>query len=149
MRTEVPDGDLAAIIERVVTEKLERIEARRHARTRAPRKTLAATNFAPMTRHVPAAVRRAVRERDGNRCCYVDSQGRRCPERHRLEYHHRRPYGYGGDHSPRNICLMCRAHNRFMAENDYGRRTMSRYLSIPHPSKEAAPSTLSLREEAP
>ena len=40
MRSEVPDGDLAAIIERAVTEKLERLEARRYAQTRAPRKGL-------------------------------------------------------------------------------------------------------------
>ena len=37
MRSEVPDGDLATIIERAVTEKLERLEARRYAKTSAPR----------------------------------------------------------------------------------------------------------------
>ena len=40
-RCSVPDGDLAAIIEEAVTEKLERLEARRFARTKAPRKALA------------------------------------------------------------------------------------------------------------
>jgi len=40
MRSSVPDGDLAAIIEQAVTEKLQRLEARRFARTQAPRKTL-------------------------------------------------------------------------------------------------------------
>jgi hypothetical protein len=33
MRSQVPDGDLAAIIDRAVTEKLERLEARRFAKT--------------------------------------------------------------------------------------------------------------------
>jgi hypothetical protein len=128
MRSEVPDGDLAAIIEKAVTEKLERLEARRHGatKTKAPRKDLRATDTSPSSRHIPAAVRRAVRERDGGRCRYVDAAGRRCPERHRLEYHHRRPFGLGGDRSPRNICLMCGAHNRYMAEQDYGRETMER-----------------------
>jgi hypothetical protein len=37
MRTSVPDGDLAAVIDAAVTEKLERIERRRFGRTEAPR----------------------------------------------------------------------------------------------------------------
>ena len=44
MRSEVPDGDLAAIIERAVTEKLERLEARRYAQSRAPHKKLGDTD---------------------------------------------------------------------------------------------------------
>ena len=68
MRTEVPDGDIAAIIERAVAEKLERLEARRFAASAAPRKTLSDSDTSKASRHIPAAVRRAVRVRDGNRC---------------------------------------------------------------------------------
>jgi hypothetical protein len=121
MRSEIPDGDLAAVIERAVTEKLERLEARRLAKTAAPRKTLRDTNTSQVSRHIPAAVRRAVVQRDACRCRFVDVQGRRCSERHRLELHHRHPYAMGGDHSPGNISLLCAAHNRLMAEHDYGR----------------------------
>lgn len=127
MRSEVPDGDLAAIIEKAVSEKLERLEARRLARTRAPRKTLAKTEAAPISRGVPAAVRRAVIERDRRQCRYVDGQGRRCPERHRLEFHHRHPFAMGGDHSLGNVMLLCRAHNQLLAEHDYGRVAMDRH----------------------
>jgi hypothetical protein len=129
MRGAVPDGDLAAIIEQAVTEKLERLEARRFARTTTPRKGLSETDTSPSSRGIPAAVRRAVRERDGNRCRYADKQGRRCAERDRLEYHHRHPFGLGGDHSPQNVCLMCRTHNQYLAEHDYGRGAMVRYRS--------------------
>ena len=125
MRSEVPDGDLAAIIERAVTEKLERLDARRFAKTKAPRKDLSETETSPSSRHIPAAVRRAVSERDGNRCRYVDEQGRRCSARDRLEFHHRHPFAVGGDHSPQNIGLLCRAHNRYMAEHDYGKSTVN------------------------
>jgi 5-methylcytosine-specific restriction endonuclease McrA len=136
MRSEVPDGNLAAIIEQAVTEKLERLEARRFARTKTPRKGLSETYTAPSSRHIPAAVRRAVLERDGNRCRYVDAKGRRCSEQHRLEYHHRHPFGFGGDHSPTNIRLICRAHNAYLAEHDYGREAMARYrLSAPTPGR--------------
>ena len=92
MRPSVPDGDLAAIIEQTVTEKLQRREARRFARTQAPRKTLLQSQTSPTTRQIPAAVKRAVYERDGGRCRYEDEQGRRCTARQGLEYHHRRPF---------------------------------------------------------
>ena len=130
MRSEVPDGDLAAIIERAVTEKLERLEARRYAQTRAPRKGLGDTDTSPASRHIPAAVRRAVRERDGDRCRYVDEQGRRCSARDRLEFHHRHPFGMGGDHSPGNISLLCSSHNRYLAEHDYGHAAISRHRRL-------------------
>ncbi len=120
MRSSVPDGDLAALLEDAVTEKLTRLEARRFARTDAPRKPLGDTTSSPRSRYIPAPVRRAVHERDGGRCRYVDAQGRRCTARDRLEFHHRRPFGFGGDHDPDNLSLMCRAHNAYLAEVDYG-----------------------------
>ena len=127
MRAEVPDGDIAAIVKRAVREKLERLEARRHGRTKVPRTTLAQSDTSPGSRHVAAAVRRVVCARDGHQCRYVDALGRRCPERHRLEYHHGRPFARGGDRTPINISLMCRAHNLLLAERDFGRERMDRY----------------------
>jgi hypothetical protein len=125
MRPQVPDGDLAAIIEQAVSEKLERLEAMRFARTLAPRKTLSETDTSPASRHVPAAVRRVVSARDGGRCRYTDERGQRCTERGRLEFHHRIPFGFGGDHRAENVRLMCRAHNAYLAEYDYGLETMT------------------------
>lgn len=122
MRSSVPDGDLAAVIEAAVSEKIERLKARRLAATPRPRATLARSDPRPGPRHIPAAVKRAVRERDGDRCAYVDSQGRRCGERRGLQFHHRHPHGYGGDRSVGNIALRCGGHNRYEAERDYGRR---------------------------
>jgi hypothetical protein len=129
MRPEVPDGDLAAIVDRLVTDKLERIEARRFAKTGRPRTVIKGAAPALSSRRVPAAVRRAVHERDGNRCGYVDDSGRRCSERHRLEYHHRHPYRMGGGHGVKNIGLVGRTHNAYLAELDYGREAMARHWS--------------------
>jgi len=126
MRSQVADGDLAAVIEAAVTEKLERLEARRFARTSAPRKTLEHTSTAAVTRHIPAAVRRAVHERDHGRCRYVDAGGRRCSEGTRLEFHHRHPFGRGGDHRPSNVVLLCQAHNTLMAGHDFGPKARGR-----------------------
>ena len=122
MRSSVPGGDLAAVIEAAVSEKIERLKARRLAATPRPRTTLARSDTRPGPRHVPAAVKRAVRARDGDRCAYVDPQGRRCGEWRGLQFHHRHPHGYGGDRSADNIALRCGGHNRYEAERDYGRR---------------------------
>ncbi len=127
MRPSVPDGDLAAIVEQAVTEKLQRLEARRFAQTRAPRKTLSQSETSPRTRRIPAAVKRAVYLRDGGRCRYEDEQGRRCTARQRLQFHHRHPFGRGGDHSVANVTLACRCHNGYLAEVDYGREAIARH----------------------
>jgi hypothetical protein len=120
MRSTVPDGDLPRIIEVAVTEKLERLESQRFARSGAPRKTLAQTDTSRSSRHIPAAVRRAVYERDCGRCRFVDQHGRRCTASDRLEFHHRHTFAHGGDCSVENIRLMCKMHNQYLAEHDYG-----------------------------
>lgn len=87
MRGSGADVDLAAAIEAAVTEKLERLEARRFGKTSRPRKSVADTSVAPTSRSIAAPIRRAVHERDGGRCRYVDAHGCRCTERRRLELH--------------------------------------------------------------
>jgi 5-methylcytosine-specific restriction endonuclease McrA len=72
-------------------------------------------------RHIPAAVRRAIFQRDGARCTYLDANGARCRETHRLEFHHLEPFALGGDHRPSNLTLRCAAHNALAAEQDFGR----------------------------
>lgn len=124
MRSSIPDADLATVVETAVTDKLERLEARRFGRTRSPRKTLSETDTAPKTRHVPAAVKRAIDERDGGRCRFVDLQGRRCTARAGLEFHHGLPWAVGGDHAPGAMSLLCRTHNRTLAEVDFGRKVV-------------------------
>ena len=113
-----------------MSEMLERLEARRFGRTSSPRKTVAASDTAPRTRHVPAAVKRAVHERDEGRCRYVDAQGRRCTGRAGIEVHHRRPWALGGDHSPGNLSLLCRTHNRFLAEGDFGEHAVGEHRRV-------------------
>ena len=140
MRPSVPDGDLGAIVEQAVTEKLQRLEARRFARTQAPRKTLSQSETSPTARQIPAAVKRAVYERDGGRCRYEDEQGRRCTARQGLEFHHRRPFGHGGDHSVDNVSLACKCHNAYLAEVDYGREAIARHRRSGTRPLEATPS---------
>ena len=192
----MPGRDLADALEVAVTEKLDRIEARRFGKTKAPRivtrsiakasaaaaptpgrmggssnsiasgqttiASAAATTGAwpetmtgsspetsvgaprdaihppavaqPITaagsRYIPASVRRAVCERDGDRCRFVNREGQRCAERNNLEFHHRHPYALGGGNDTGNIRLMCRTHNAYLAEADYGRPAMAKFRRL-------------------
>jgi len=127
MRHSVPDGDLARIIDIAITEKLQHVEARRFGRVKKPRRSLADTDTAPSSRNIPAAVRRRVYARDGGRCTYRNTRGRRCARRFDLEFHHKHPFGRAGDHDPANVTLMCKAHNTLLAEQDYGKDVMDRF----------------------
>jgi len=55
------------------------------------------------------------------------SCARRCTARQGLEFHHRHPFGRGGDHSIENVSLACHCHNGFLAEVDYGREAIARH----------------------
>jgi 5-methylcytosine-specific restriction endonuclease McrA len=71
--------------------------------------------------HIPNHVRRAVAERDGFQCTYVDDEGRRCPSRAFLELHHERAHALGGPSTLENLRFLCASHNRLLAERDFGR----------------------------
>ena len=141
----MPGSDLATIIDAAVSEKLERVEAKRFGKTEKPRKSLEEADTSPGVRGISAAVKRFVCERDGNQCTYVGIGGKRCPERDKLEFHHDEPYGVGGDRSIKNIGLMCSAHNAYMGELDYGKEKMDQYrrsvdrVLEPQPTLELCP----------
>jgi hypothetical protein len=67
------------------------------------------------SRYIPAAVRRAVWDRDAGRCAFVSPSGIRCSASARLEFHHRVPFAEGGPSSVDNVSLACARHNRFEA----------------------------------
>ena len=121
------NGDLPAVIEAAVTEKLERLEAKRYGQTKKPRKSLEECDTWPSSRYIPAPVRRIVCRRDSAQCTFVDESGRRCTERRGLEFHHDDPFGRGGDHDPSRIRLACRTHNLLLAERDYGKDVIEGY----------------------
>jgi hypothetical protein len=70
----------------------------------------------------------------------VDEKGRRCSEREGLEFHHDDPYGFGGDHDPARMRLLCRSHNLHLAERDYGKSVMVKYRKKEGRVSETAPA---------
>ena len=140
----MPGVDLASVMEAAVTEKLERLEAKRFGNSKKPRKSLEEADTSPGVRGISAPVRRFVWERDQRQCTFVSEDGRRCPAREGLELHRDEPYGVGGDRSAKNIRLLCKIHNGYMAELDYGKDKMDRYRRSADHVREPQP-TLQLR----
>ena len=122
LRHRVRDGDLAAIFERALDLLIERVKKQRFASGRSPR-TPAATKPSE-SRHVPAAIRRAVYDRDRGRCAFVDESGRRCPETGFLELDHVDGYARTRAHAADAMRVLCHAHNQHAAELIYGRAKM-------------------------
>jgi hypothetical protein len=130
MRHELPDGDVAQIVERALDLLIEDRMKRRFGVGRKPkvRRSQKQQEPKPGSRHIPNAVRRDVVSRDGVRCSFVSPEGLRCQERGMLELHHQQPFGRGGPASTPNIQVVCRAHNELLAERDYGRNFIQRRI---------------------
>lgn len=117
LRHAVPSGDAAEIIGRALIVLVETLTSEKLAasdRARSARGAVAGS------RHIPAAVKRAVWVRDDGRCGFVGKGGRRCAERGFLEFHHVSPYAAGGKATVDNIELRCRPHNQYEADLFYG-----------------------------
>ena len=116
-RHTVPDGDLGSILDRALTLLIDDLERRRFGRVASPRPGRGKGHG--RGRHIPAAVRRAVSQRDAGRCAFVGRAGR-CRETAFLEFHHVRPHAVGGATTADNIELRCRAHNQHEARMFFG-----------------------------
>jgi 5-methylcytosine-specific restriction endonuclease McrA len=121
LRHAVPNGDPAAIFDRALTLLLTKLERSKTGATTRPRPTGPGTSrhVKRGSRHVPAATKRIVSQRDGGRCAFTGPQGR-CPATTFLEYHHMVPFAAGGETSAENLELRCRGHNQYEAEQYFG-----------------------------
>jgi len=114
----VPAGDLAQVFERALDALIAEQEKRKFAVTsRTPRDS---SHGSAGPRHIPAAVRRAVVERDGGCCTFESAAGHRCGSRKRLEFDHIQPVAKGGVSTVENLRLRCRTHNQHAAEQVFG-----------------------------
>lgn len=120
LRHSVPNGDLGTVLERAIDALLDEIEKKKLAFVSRPATSTRAVQPRRVTagaasRHIPAAVRRAVWARDRGRCAFVGETGR-CGSRAFIELHHVRPFAAGGEATVENIELRCRAHNAYEEE---------------------------------
>ena len=123
---QVPCGDLAEIFHRALTLLVEDAKRKKFAQTPRPRSEVTRKS-GTASRHIPAEIKRAVFARDGGRCAFVATNGRRCGSRDLVEYHHRDPWARAKRHSVDRIELRCRGHNHYAAVQDYGAAYMARF----------------------
>ena len=108
--------NLDAVLDRALDALARELDKRKFAATSKPRRPRPSHG----KRHVPAAIKRAVWQRDGGRCTFVGEHGRRCEARTRLEFDHVEPVARGGTATLGGIRLRCRAHNQYQAEQTFG-----------------------------
>ncbi len=125
LRHQIPGGDLDQIFDRALDALLREVRRTKFAETDCPRE--ARTSESVASRHIPAAIRRTVASRDGERCTFVAPDGRRCDAQDALEFHHRVPYAWSRRHRESEITLRCRAHNGHAARQDFGAGHMARF----------------------
>jgi hypothetical protein len=142
LRHALPTGDDEAILDRALSALLEKLTREKFGAEGRAGSSLGSAGSAaeslgsssssepmpapvrlvdPDSRHVPAAVKRAVWVRDLGRCAYVGAEGHRCDERAFLQFHHVRPYAVGGAPTVENTQLRCARHNRHEAEVFFAR----------------------------
>src|SRR6266850_2813403 len=122
MSHQIPSGDMAEVLDRILDLGIRQLEKRKFAATTQPCPKQRATKRA---RHVPARVKRAAWERDRGQCTFTSEAGQRCPARTLLEFDHIDPVARGGRATVDRIRLRCRAHNQYEAERVFGAEFMS------------------------
>ena len=124
LRHRVRDGDVAKIFEKALDVLIADTEKQRFATGRKLRDAAKTDTRRESSRHIPDAIKRAVFERDGGRCTFVDGRGRRCAETGALEFDHVDGFARTRVHDVDRIRLLCCAHNQHAADLMYGRGFM-------------------------
>src|SRR5216684_3833465 len=119
-----PDGGFEQVVREAFKLVLER-DRKRKALTDRPRAQ--SEPQGENDRYVPAAVKRAVWERDQGRCTWPMGDGEMCGSTHRLEFDHDLEVALGGKPTIENVRLLCKSHNLMKAEQHLGRTLMAKF----------------------
>jgi hypothetical protein len=120
-----PDGNFEQVVREAFKLILER-DRKRKALTDRPRPQ--SQTPGDNDRYVPAAVKRAVWERDQGRCTWPMGDGEVCGSTHRLEFDHHLEVALGGKPTIKNVRLLCKGHNLMKAEQHLGRTFMAKFF---------------------
>ena len=116
LRHRHPTGDLEAVMNRAFDALVTQLEKERTGASKRTQRKPRPTH----TDHLPRAVRRAVFERDGERCSFVGAEGHRCSASGHLELDHTLSKALGGEATVANLRVRCRKHNLLHAEEVFG-----------------------------
>lgn len=112
----LPTGSIPLVIKRALVLLTRQLRRRKFAQVDKPR----APKSTARGRRIPAHVRRAVAERDGETCAFVSADGHRCNSRERVEFDHITPVAMDGQSTVDNVRLHCRTHNQYRAKQKLG-----------------------------
>lgn len=123
----LPEASLADVIAYVAREfraRKDPLSKKSNHRSAEP-STAAPSTAAAAKRRVsaviPAAIRKAVMERDQRRCVFEDPRTkRRCGSTYRVELDHVYPRALGGEDTVENLRCLCRSHNLHAARLTLG-----------------------------
>ncbi len=75
------------------------------------------TSAVQRTRHIPTQLKDRIYQRDHGKCQYQAPQSHKsCGSTYFLELDHRYPFSLGGEHSEKNLRLLCKSHNLYGSE---------------------------------
>jgi 5-methylcytosine-specific restriction endonuclease McrA len=138
MSHEVPNADIAEIVDRALLAYIAQLEKKRFGvgarkytkansgqeRQRSEQPSCAKRDPGQRSRHIPNEIKRQVYKRDEGRCTYVSPDGKRCEATSHLEYDHVRPFAKGGETTVQMMRLRCRTHNQLEADRAFGKAKM-------------------------
>jgi 5-methylcytosine-specific restriction endonuclease McrA len=126
LRHKFPFGELEAIFDQALEDLLDRRDPDRRSARQAAQERGARGSSMQSSRRIPQRVKDEVWQRDGGRCVFSGADGQRCGERSFLEYDHVIPYALGGrSDTPKNVRLLCRAHNQEASRRVFGEGGLS------------------------
>lgn len=106
MRHRFPKGDPENVFSEALDALLDRVDPDRRLPT-------ARASHRSESRRVPDGLRLRVWHRDGGRCTFLGTDGRRCASEELLEVDHIRPWSLGGKTEMNNLRLLCAPHHRY------------------------------------
>jgi hypothetical protein len=116
----VRPGDLAKVFALALECLQDKLERRKFGKCSRPGRRRGSRD----ARYIPTEIRREVWKRDGGRCTFVGTGGKRCDARESLEFDHVDPVARGGQATVGGLRLLCRAHNQHAADCVLGRDFM-------------------------
>jgi len=83
------------------------------------------------SRYIPAGIKRSVWTRDQGKCTFVSRLSKqKCGSTHFIEFDHILPFSHGGDSTPGNLTLRCRAHNQLAAIKMFGESKLEEFTNL-------------------
>jgi 5-methylcytosine-specific restriction endonuclease McrA len=124
---QIPGGEMSLVFKRALEMAKAQLMKRKYAATDRPGRSRGSKS----SRHIPAETKREVHQRDAGRCAFVSENGKRCGSRRLVEFEHCVSRAHGGESTPDNLRLFCRAHNQLKADLEFGAAFMDRKRGAP------------------